>query len=307
VVTYSIVARDPETGQLGVAVQSRYFGAGALVPWAEPGVGAVATQSFTEASYGPLGLARMRDGADARDALDALIREDGNEALRQVAMVDARGGAAVHTGSRCVPEAGSATADGVSAQANMMQRDTVWGAMLSAYSSAPGDLADRLTAALRAAERQGGDMRGRQSAALVVVSGTREDAPWKRVVDLRVDDHLDPVEELGRLLALHRAFDHLARSHDHAAAFRLAEVLAELDLAIADAPEDDQLAFWRALALAGNGRIEEARWEMDRIRAAEPRWADYLRRVAESGLFPNDPSVLDAIAPLDPPSRGDVE
>jgi uncharacterized Ntn-hydrolase superfamily protein len=223
------------------------------------------------------------------------------EALRQVAMVDSRGEVAVHTGSRCVPKAGSATGDAVSAQANMMERDTVWGAMLGAYSSASGDLADRLMAALRSAEAEGGDMRGRQSAALVVVSASLEDRPWQRVIDLRVDDHPDPVGELERLLTLHRAFDHMARSNDHAAAFRLAEALAELDLAIADAPGDGQIAFWRVLALAGNGRLGEARSEMDRIRASEPRWPGYLRRVAEAGMFPNDPSVLDAIAPLDPP------
>jgi uncharacterized Ntn-hydrolase superfamily protein len=298
--TYSIVARDPETGQLGVAVQSRYFCVGGVVPWAERGVGAIATQSFAEPSYGPLGLARMRDGASAREALDALIREDAGEALRQVAMVDARGGVAVHTGSRCVAEAGSATGDGVSAQANMMERDTVWGAMIAAYSSASGDLADRLMAALRAAEAEGGDMRGRQSAALVVVSGSAEDKRWQRIIDLRVDDHADPLGELDRLLTVHRAFDHLSRSDDHATAFRFVEALAELDLAIDGAPDDDQIAFWRALTLTGNGRFDEARKEMDRIRIINPRWPGYLRRVAEAGMFPNDPSLLDGIAPLDP-------
>jgi uncharacterized Ntn-hydrolase superfamily protein len=298
--TYSIVAREPETGQLGVAVQTRYFAVGAVVPWAEPGVGAVATQSFAEPSYGPLGLARMRDGAGAGEALDALIHEDAGEALRQVAMADARGGVAVHTGARCVAEAGSATADGVSAQANMMERDTVWGAMIEAYSSASGDLAYRLMAALRAAEAEGGDMRGRQSAAILVVSGSIEDRPWARVVDLRIDDHPDPLGELERLLTVHRAFDHMSRSEDHATAFRFVEALAELDQAIALAPDDDQIAFWRALALTGNGRFDDARKELDRIRVINPRWPGYLRRVAEAGMFPNDPTILDAIAPLDP-------
>jgi uncharacterized Ntn-hydrolase superfamily protein len=281
-------------------VQTRYFAVGAVVPWAEPGVGAVATQSFAEPSYGRLGLARMRDGASAREALDELIREDGGEALRQVAMIDASGGVAVHTGARCVPEAGSVTADGVSAQANMMERDTVWGAMIAAYSSASGDLADRLMAALRAAEAEGGDMRGRQSAALLVVSGSIEDRPWGRVVDLRIDDHPDPLGELGRLLTVHRAFDHMSRSDDHATAFRFVEALAELDLAIAGAPDDDQIAFWRALALTGNGLFDDARKEMDRIRVINPRWPGYLRRVAQAGMFPNDQALLDAIAPLDP-------
>jgi uncharacterized Ntn-hydrolase superfamily protein len=296
--TYSIVARDPETGQMGVAVQTRYLGAGAVVPWAEAGVGVVATQGFTEVSYGPQGLARMREGVEPGEAIEALVREDSNEAVRQVAMVDARGRVAVHTGSRCVREFGSVHAEGVGAQANMVERDTVWEAMLEAFLGASGDLADRLISSLRAAEAEGGDVRGRQSAALVVVSGSREGGPWARMVDLRVDDHTDPVGELARLLSLYRAFDHLARSGEYAAAFRLPEALAELDLAATDAPGEDQIAFWRALALAGNGRIEEARSEMARIRGAEPRWTDYLRRVAEAGLFPNDPAVLDAIAPL---------
>jgi uncharacterized Ntn-hydrolase superfamily protein len=296
-VTYSIVARDEASGQMGVAVQSRYFAVGSVVPWAEPGVGVVATQSFLEVSYGPLGLARMREGADAREALDALVQVDGEEAVRQVAMLDSGGGVAVHTGSGCVREAGFAVADEVSAQANMMERDTVWRAMVDAYTSASGDLADRLMASLVAAESEGGDVRGRQSAALLVVSGSRDDGPWKRIVDLRVDDHRAPLGELARLLAVRRAFDALDRSTDHAMALRLPEALAEADNAMATAPEDDQIAFWRVLALAGNARLQEARAEMDRIREVDPRWADFLRRIAEAGMFPNDPAVLDAIAP----------
>ena len=295
--TYSIVARDPGSGQMGVAVQSRYLAVGTVVPWAEPGVGVVATQSFLEMSYGPLGLARMREGAQAGEALAALVDADQDQALRQVAMLDSRGNVAVHTGTRCVREAGSAAAEGVSAQGNMMERDTVWRAMVDAYRASPGDLADRLMAALRAAEAEGGDVRGRQSAALVVVGGSPHDEPWERVVDLRVDDHRDPLGELDRLLRLRRAFDAMDRSTDHAKAFRLQEALAEADRAAAQAPEDLQIAFWRVLSLAGNARLDEARDEMDRIRRAEPRWADFLRRVAEAGLFPKDQSVLDAIAP----------
>ena len=207
--TFSIAARDPDTGELGVAVQTRWFNVGAVVPWAEPGVGAVATQSFAEISYGPKGLALMRDGAPAAEGLERMRAEDEGRETRQVAMVDAAGTVAVFTGSGCVAEAGSATGEGVTAQANMMERATVWDAMLGAYEGGAGDLADRLMAALRAAEAEGGDMRGRQSAALVVVPA--EGDPWARRFDLRVEDHRDPVGELARVLTLARAYEHLGR------------------------------------------------------------------------------------------------
>ncbi len=296
--TYSVVARDPESGELGVATQTRFFAVGSVVPWAEPGVGAVATQSFAEVSYGPKGLALMRSGTTAADALAALRAEDDGEARRQVAMVDARGTVAVYTGDACVAEAGSAGGDGVSAQANMMERPTVWGAMVDAYAGARGDLADRLMAALRAAEGEGGDMRGRQSAALLVVPGEGE--PWTRRFDLRVHDHRDPVTELGRLLALARAFEHAGKGLDLAERWSFPEALEELNRAADLAPDDDEIAFWRACLLAPNGQPLEARQEFDRIRAIEPRWGRYLWRSAAAGLGPNDPEFLQALAPLEP-------
>jgi len=296
--TYSIVARDRETGELGVAVQTRYFGVGSVVPWAEPGVGAVATQSFAEISYGPKGLALMRDGASAADALSRLVAEDDGERMRQVAMVDASGGVAVHTGSGCVRAAGSVTGDAASAQANMMERDTVWGAMLEAYASATGDLADRLMAALRAAEGEGGDMRGRQSAALLVVPAAGD--PWTRRFDLRIEDHRDPVGELDRLLVLARAFEHVGTGLDLAGEMSFPEALVEFDRAAELAPDDDLVAFFRAVMLAPNGRPLEAREELDRIRTVNPRWGAYLWRSAEAGLGPNDPDFLQALAPLGP-------
>lgn len=299
--TFSIAARDAETGELGVAVQTRWFGVGSMVPWAEPGVGAVATQSFAEISYGPKGLALMRDGAPAAEALERLRGEDEGRETRQVAMVDAAGTVAVFTGSGCVAEAGSATGDAVTAQANMMERATVWDAMLGAYEGGTGDLADRLMAALRAAQGEGGDMRGRQSAALVVVPA--EGDPWTRRFDLRVEDHRDPVGELARVLTLARAYEHLGRGMDLAGRMSFAEALEETDRAAELAPDDDQVAFFRAMMLAPNGRPLEAREELDRIRTIEPRWGPYLWRVAEKGLAPNDPDFLAAMAPLDPEER----
>ncbi|MFL5798833.1 MAG: DUF1028 domain-containing protein [Actinomycetota bacterium] len=296
--TYSIVARDPESGELGVATQTRFFAVGSLVPWAEAGVGAVATQSFVEASYGPKGLGLMRSGAPAAEALAALRADDDGEAKRQVAMVDARGTVAVFTGDGCVAEAGSAEGDGVSAQANMMERPSVWGAMMDAYAAARGDLADRLMAALRAAEGEGGDVRGRQSAALVVVPA--EGDPWARRFELRVDDHRDPVAELDRLLTLARAFEHAGKGLELAERLSFPEALEELDRAAKLAPGDDEIAFWRACLLAPNGQPVEARQELDRVRAIEPRWGRYLWRSAAAGLGPNDPEFLQALAPLGP-------
>jgi uncharacterized Ntn-hydrolase superfamily protein len=299
--TYSIVARDPETGQLGVAVQSRWFSVGRTVTWAEPGVGAVATQSFADPSYGPEGLARMRAGASAADALAELVAADPGAHRRQVAMVDARGRVAAHTGSGCVRAAGHLLADGISAQANMMERDSVWAAMVEAFEAAPGPLAERLLAALEAAEAEGGDVRGRQSAALLVVAAEPTGDPHAdRPVELRVEDHPLPLPELRRLLVLRRGYDllsratELVREGDGSAA--LAAALPAIDLC----PDDDQVAFFAGLVLAGTGRLDDARPLLERAYAAEPRWAELLRRLPEAGLLPDDPALLARLGPGSP-------
>jgi uncharacterized Ntn-hydrolase superfamily protein len=205
--TYSIIARDPDSGAVGVAVQSCYFSVGAVVPWAEAGVGAVATQSFVDPSYGPLGLDLMRRGKSAPEALQALIALDPGAAYRQVAMIDMKGRVAVHTGERCLEAAGHCVGEHGAAQANLMARETVWGAMIEAFTRTKGDLATRFLAALDAAEKEGGDRRGKQSAAMLIVRAQPTGKPWlDRVVDLRVEDHLDPVNELKRLLVLHRQY-----------------------------------------------------------------------------------------------------
>lgn len=298
--TYSIVARDPESGELGVAVQTDWFAVGSIVTWAEPGVGAVATQSFAEVSYGPLGLDLMRGGKSAPDALRALLAGDAGEAQRQVAMVDATGQVAAHTGSTCVEAAGSAAGAGVSAQANMMERDTVWGAMLDAFDTAEGPLAERLVGALRAAEGEGGDMRGRQSTALLVVSGDRSLPRWSTLVDLRVDDHVDPVTEMERLLRLHRAYEHMERGSELLESGDFPAGAKEHAAALALAPEDDQIVFWSGLAMAGAGDMDRAKPLLEEARVANPRWAAYLRRFAATGRFPNDPALMDALFPLKP-------
>ncbi|HSS36463.1 MAG TPA: DUF1028 domain-containing protein [Patescibacteria group bacterium] len=295
--TYSIVARDPRSGELGVAVQSRWPCVGAGVVWAEPGVGAVATQSFTEISYGPLGLEAMRAGTSAPDALADLLAEDPQAAVRQVGMVDAIGRSAAHTGDRCVEAAGHVTTENLSIQANMMERPTVWPAMAEAYRSTDGDLADRLLAALRAAEAEGGDVRGRQSSALLVVPGAGP--RWATRFDLRVDDDRAPLDELARLLRLSRAYEAFDRTEKLARAGDLAAAAEIMQEARALAPDDDQIALWTAMFLTGAGRIDEARSLFSSAVAAEPRSAEHIRRFVSAGHLP--PQVGPAIALLEAP------
>ena len=236
-------------------MQSHYFSVGSIVSWAEPGVGAVATQSIVEPAYGPRGLGQLRRGASAPDALRRLLGDDDQADVRQVAIVDSHGRVAVHTGARCIREAGHRLADGVSAQANMMERPTVPSAMLEAFRASDADLAGRLLAALEAAEREGGDIRGRQSAAVLVVAPRASGQPMQdRPVDLRVEDHPDPVAELRRLIGVHSAYAHVEVADELAAAGDLEGALAEYAAAHAKQPDNAELAFWHGVTLAANGR-----------------------------------------------------
>jgi uncharacterized Ntn-hydrolase superfamily protein len=282
--TYSIVARDPDTGELGVAVQTRWPFVGDTVPWAEPGVGAVATQSFSDKRYGALGIERMRAGVAAPEALAALLADDEEREVRQVGMVDASGRSASFTGSRCVVAAGHVTADDVAIQANMMERPTVWPAMAEAFRSASGDLADRLMAALRAAEGEGGDVRGRQSAALLVVPG--EGPAWATRFDLRIDDHRAPLDELERLLRLARAYEAFDQSEAPMVAGDFAAGVRAMDEAHRLAPEDDQITLWTALAAGAAGDLERARTLLAEALTAEPRSVEHLRRFVAAGALP---------------------
>ncbi|MDQ1375560.1 MAG: hypothetical protein QOJ09_2898 [Actinomycetota bacterium] len=266
--TYSIVARDPTTGELGVAVQSHFFSVGSICPWVEPGVGAVATQSIAQPSYGPRGLDAMRAGRSASVALATLVAEDDDREQRQVAYVDATGDVAVHTGERCIAEAGHLTGDGFSAQANMMRDPGVPEAMADAFTRTKGELSERLLAALYAAEAAGGDIRGRQSASLLVASV--EGAPWERAYDVRVDDHAEPLDELARLVALHRAY-------------RDGEAF------------NNELRFWRALAMAAEGDVDGARSLLEPVWAEHDGWAALLRRLPAAGLVSDD--VVRLLAP----------
>ena len=290
--TYSIVARDPATGELGVAVQSHWFSVGSIVSWAEPGVGAVATQSIAEPAYGPRALALLRDGTAAPDALARLTADDGEADVRQVAVVDAAGRVAVHTGARCIPHAGDATGEGFSCQANMMGSATVWPAMAEAFASAEGGLAERLLVALEAAEGQGGDVRGRQSAAIVVVGAEGE--AWRREVDLRVEDHPEPLAELWRLLTLHRAYELAEEADTLVGQGRTEEAAPLYERSSELAPDNDELLFWAGLAAAQAGDLETG---VTRVRRAIDRndgWRELLARL-DPAIAPSAPAVREAL------------
>ncbi len=275
--TYSIVARDAATGEFGAAVQSHWFSVGSLCTWARPGAGVVATQSIAEPGYGPRSLDRMAAGVGARAALAELLEADPSAPVRQVAVVDATGGVAAHTGADCIAHAGHVTGPGFSCQANMMGPETVPAAMAAAFTEAEGDLADRLVAALRAAEAEGGDVRGSQSSALLVVPAEGE--AWRCTVDLRVEDHTDPVAELGRLLGLHRAYA-LATDADELLGAGRADDAAPLYRRSAElAPDSDELLFWAGLAVAHCGDVEAGAAMVARANEVHDGWRVLLSRL----------------------------
>ena len=299
--TFSIVARDPKTGDMGVAVQSHWFSVGSIVTWAEAGVGAVATQSFVDPGYGLKGLGLMRTGTSAPDALARLVKDDPQPDGRQVAMIDAAGRVNAYTGTSAVASAGHIVGEQFSVQANMMANEKVWPAMAEAYRRAPGDLADRLLAALDAAQAAGGDARGRQSAALLVVKANGTGRPWvgaDKLFELRIEDHPQPLVELRRLLRLQRAYGHANRGDELMTEKKVDAALVEYAAASKLAPEIVELPFWHAVTLASIGREAEAAPIFKAVFAKEPLWLEMLDRLPAAGLFPNDPALLARIKAL---------
>jgi uncharacterized Ntn-hydrolase superfamily protein len=279
-VTYSIVARDAKTGEFGVAVQSHYFQVGPVVPWALSGVGAVATQSRVNVSYGPVGLELLRSGYTAAQALKALTSGDSQPEIRQCAIVDAAGNVGAHTGSKCVAAAGHQLGDGFSCQANLMERDTVWAAMAEAFSSTDAPLAERMMAALEAAEAEGGDIRGKQSAAMLVVSGKPTGRSWEdRVIDLRVDDAADPLPELRRLLRIKRAVQTVVDADRLATAGDMTGAANKRREGLAIAPEMIELRFWTGLTMAQAGDIDGGTKLIAEVVRKDPRWMETMRRL----------------------------
>ncbi len=293
--TFSIVAMDSASGQLGVAVQSHWFSVGSIVSWAEPGIGAVATQSFVLPAYGPRALALMRTGMSAPQALRALLAGDPDSTTRQVAVIDARGTAANHTGSRNIREAGGRVGRWYAAQANLMARSTVWDAMGRAFETAPGDLAERLLAALEAAQREGGDIRGRQSAVLIVVSGDRSLPPWEKIFDLRVEDSADPIGELRRLVRVARAYQ--AANHGDELVTRgqvdsAISAYAAAEAILPDSAVNGELVYWHAVTLADRGRVDEALPLFRRAFAQDTAWVTLLWRLPAAGLLHADSATI---------------
>jgi uncharacterized Ntn-hydrolase superfamily protein len=294
--TFSIVARDPATGELGVAVQSHWFSVGSIVAWAEAGVGAVATQSFVDPSYGKNGLELMRAGKSAPDTLKELLEKDQGREVRQVAMIDAQGRVDAWTGKDDIQAAGHIVGTNFSVQANLMLNDKIWPAMAHAFENTKGDLADRMLAALDAAQAAGGDIRGRQSAAMIVVTGKPTGMAWKdRTFDLRVDDSPQPLVELRRLVTLQRAYNHM-NAGDLAVEKKDNEgALREYGAAEKLVPNSAEMIYWHAVALVNMGRVEESLPLFRRVFAMDRNWITLTPRLPKSGLLPDDPKLIQRI------------
>lgn len=314
--TFSIVARDPATGEMGVAVQSHWFAVGAEVTWAEAGVGAIATQSFIDPGYGQLGLDLLRAGKSADEALRALLAADPEVATRQVAIVDARGNVACYTGEKAIAEAGCAVGQPgmgsempdalarklglkvfqgqeYSAQANLMEKNTVWPAMAAAYERTQGDLTDKLIAALEAAQKEGGDIRGKQSAAILVVKAKSSGKPWAdKVVDLRVDDSEEPIPELKRLVRYHRAYEHMENGDACSTKKDWKCAVQEYGEAEKLLPDQMEVVFWHAVTLVTSGDLDDSLPLFRKVFAREPKWAELVKRLPAADLLPNDPQVI---------------
>jgi uncharacterized Ntn-hydrolase superfamily protein len=290
--TYSIVARDAQTGELGAAVQSHWFSVGSIVAWARPGVGAVCTQSVAEPAYGPRLLDALQAGEEPSGALRGLLEVDQSAEYRQVAVIGATGPPVTHTGPGCVAFAGHAGGDDFSVQANMMASERVWPAMAEAFTRTTGPLARRLLAVLRAAEAAGGDARGKQSSALVVVPPSGE--PWRRTVDLRVEDHAEPLDELERLLLLHDAYALATRGDDLMGEGRHAAAGEAYRAAAALAPDNHELLFWAGLAEFDHGDRATGLAQVRRAIELQPGWRALLSRL-EPEIAPAAARVLVAL------------
>ena len=295
--TFSIVARDPDTGDMGVAVQSHWFSVGPLVAWAEAGIGAVATQSFVEPSYGSMGLRGLQMGKSAPDVLKVLLENDKSRDLRQVAIIDFKGRVEAWTGKSNIQSAGHIVGREYAVQANLMLNDKVWPAMAQAFENTKGDLAERMLAALDAGQAAGGDIRGKQSAALIVVKAKPTPGqPWKgRTFDLRVDDDPEPLKELRRLVTLQRAYNHMnagdlaVENKDHEGALREYSAAEKL------VPDNAEMIYWHAVALVSMGKVDESLPLFKKVFAIDKNWATLTPRLPKAGLLPKDPKVMERI------------
>ncbi len=297
--TYSIVARDPVTGEMGVAVQSHWFSVGSIVSWAEPGVGAIATQSLVNVSFGPRGLELLKQGMTSKEVLDKLISEDEGRDYRQLAIVDTKGNVASYTGEKCIPDAGHISGDNFSVQANLMMNNKIWPAMDKAFRESKGPLAERMIAALEAAQNAGGDIRGQQSASILIVKGESTGKVWEdRLIDLRVEDHPDPISELKRLLKVHRAYEHMNNGD-------LAIEKGDMDLAMQEYsaaeemfPENLEMKYWHAVTLASKGKVDESLPLFKEVFMKDENWRILTPRLVPIGLLTVSEEGLNKIISL---------
>lgn len=294
--TFSIVARDPETGEMGVAVQSHWFSVGTIVTWAEAGVGAIATQSFVNASFGPRGLEMLKSGMTAQQTVDSLLATDEGREFRQLAIVDFRGNVASFTGGKCVQPAGNLVGDNFSTQANLMLNDKVWPAMAEAFKNTTGPLAERMIAALEAGQEAGGDIRGKQSAAILIVKGVSTGKVWEdRLIDLRVDDNPEPIKELKRLLKVHRAYDHMNAGDLAVEKGDMKLALSEYSAAEQMFPDNAEMKYWHAVTLANNGRVEESIPIFKEVFYMDENWRTLTPNLVAPGLLTVDGKDLKRI------------
>jgi uncharacterized Ntn-hydrolase superfamily protein len=291
--TYSIVARDAATGELGVAVQSHWFSVGSVVSWAEAGVGAIATQSLVNISFGPRGLDLLRQGHTAQQTVELLIQSDAGRDLRQLAIVDAGGGVAAYTGSRCIAAAGHLVGEDFSVQANLMLNEGVWPAMAETFRQSEGPLPERMVAALAAGQTAGGDIRGKQSAAILVVRGQASGQIWQdRLLDLRVEDHAEPVQELQRLLHIFRAYEFMNAGDEALEQNDVEAALPAYRTAETMLPDNPEMKFWHAVALTNVGRLAEALPIFSGLFALDSNWATLIERLRQSGLLQVDEAAV---------------
>lgn len=296
--TYSIVAYDSTTGQFGAAVQSHWFKVADVI-WLEPGVGAVATQSLADYTYGPLGLEMMKNGKSAKQALDGLLVSDPDNNVRQVAIIDKNGVIATHTGDHCIAEAGHQIGKNYSVQANLMRNNTVWSAMAEAFENAEGDLAERMMAALEAAEAEGGDIRGKQSAAMMVVSGEPTGMSWiDNIVDIRVDDSPEPLPELRRLLDVTRAYNYMDEGDVLITEKKFDEANVAYSNAAELAPGNMEILFWQAATLVEVDQLDLALPIFKRVFEANESWRELIPRLVKADLLPDDDKIIKQIMEL---------
>ncbi len=294
--TYSIVARDSATGDMGVAVQSHWFSVGSVVSWAEPGVGAIATQSLVNVSFGPRGLELLKKGKTAPEVLNILIRNDDGREFRQVAIIDKNGNVATFTGKNCIPDAGQIIGKNFSVQANMMLNKKVWPAMAKAFEKSTGPLAERMVEALKAAEAAGGDIRGQQSASILVVRGSSTGKLWEdRLIDLRVEDHPQAVKEIDRVLKVHRAYEHMNQGDLAIELGDEEKALKEYSAAEEMFPDNIEMKYWHAVSLVNMGKLEDSLPIFKTVFEQDPNWIELTKRIVPNGLLKVDKETLNKI------------